>query len=311
MSDPGAGQGHDPPLARRTSPSTARRRLGEQLRSIRERADLTLSEAAASIERSAPTLSRLENGKVLPRLVDVKALLDRYAEVVPGSVPVEVRSRIIELTHSSRDEEWFTSFRDVLSSDKTRDDLARFVAYENDAEEIRAFEPELVPGLLQTPAYAADVINHFFADQSSARRGRLADFRIARQEAIQLRAEALRLRVVIGELVVRHSLSAPAVMREQLARLLASARGEAVGVELRVLPMARSVAAAIGGPFVVMSLPEGEPDVVYIETREGALYRHDDVARRRYSRHFQEVLDAALGFDESARLISDALTALD
>lgn len=294
-------------IGRRFSPSTARRRLGEELRLIRETAGLNLAEAAAAIERSAPTLSRLENGKAVPRLVDIKALLDQYAEVKERSVSAAARTRLIALAHNGREEEWFTSFRDVLNSDMTRDDVERYVAYEDGAEEIRSFEPDLVPGLLQTRGYAAAVVGQYFPDRKEAERTRLVDFRMARQKVLERGDGAPTFKVVIGELVVRRELAPPAAMMEQRERLLECARGAVANVELRVAPASLGIPAAVGGPFVVMSLPAGEPDLVYLESREGALYRQDAVTRARYTGYFDDLLEAALEPEESVDMIKEVL----
>lgn len=307
MGDRGPKTTRSPAEKRQLSPSTARRRLGEDLRATRERAGLTLIDAAALIQRSAPTLSRLETGKAIPRLVDVKALLDHYATVKPASVSDRLRGKIVELAENGRESEWFTSFRDVLSSDMTRDDLARYVAYESDALEIRSFEPDLVPGLLQVRGYASAVVEQYFPDRSSAERERLVEFRVARQQVLDRAAGAPLFRVVVGELVVRRDFAAPEVMREQRERLLDLARGGSPNVEFRVVPVTLGIPAAVGGPFVVMSLPAGEPDLVYLESREGALYRQDEVTRARYAGYFEDLVVSAMTPKDSATMIEEVL----
>lgn len=295
-------------IGRRYSPSTARRRLGEELRSIREKVGLNLAEAAAAIERSAPTLSRLETGKAVPRLVDIKALLDQYEETKSLSVPAPTRARLIALAHNGREEEWFTSFRDVLNSDMTRDDVERYVAYEDGAEEIRSFEPDLVPGLLQTRGYATAVVAQYFPDREESARARLVDFRLARQKVLEREGGAPRFSVVIGEMVVRRELAPRDAMKEQRERLLECARGAVPNVELRIAPASLGIPAAVGGPFVVMSLPADEPDLVYLESREGALYRQDEVTRLRYAGYFDDLVEAALDPKESVQMIEEVLT---
>lgn len=298
------------PQPSRFSPSTARRRLGDELRTIRERTGLKLVEAAAHIQRSAPTLSRLETGKAVPRLVDVKALLDHYAEVSPASVSDSTRVRVLALADNGREEEWFTSFRDVLTSDMTRDDVARYVAYESDAVEIRSFEPDLVPGLLQTREYASAVVEQYFPDRSEEERARLVEFRMARQQVLRRPSGALRFRVVIGEMVVRRVMTAPEAMQEQLRRILDEIRGGSPAVEVRISPAALGIPAAVGGPFVVMSLPGGEPDLVYLESREGAQYRQDEGVRSRYNGYFEDLVESALSADESIGLVEGVLKQL-
>lgn len=311
MVDAGGEASVSTAVSRRLSSSNARRRLGDDLRTIRERAGLTLAEAAAQIQRSAPTLSRLENGRAIPRLVDVKALLDHYAAVHPASVSERVRVRVLDLADNARDVEWYTSFRDVLTSDVTRDDLARYIGYENEASEIRSYEPELVPGLLQTPDYMAAIMERFHPDRTDAERARLVDFRVARQQVLTRKAGALRLRLVIGELVVRRITTSHAVMAEQLQHLIDHVRGAVKNVDLRIVPATLGIPAAVGGPFVVMSLPAGEPDLVYLESREGATYRQDGAVGDRYSEYFEDLLGAAFSPSDAVELIEEVLKQLE
>ena len=64
-------------MAAPQSLTVRRRRLGHELRELRERVGLTLDEAAARLEDiSAAKISRIETAKVGVRPRDVEALLD-------------------------------------------------------------------------------------------------------------------------------------------------------------------------------------------------------------------------------------------
>ncbi len=87
-----------------STPSAARRRVGVALKTAREAAGLSLDEAAHVIQRTAPTLSRLERGRLSkPRLVDVKALLERYGNAVDPAR----RGGILRLAGQAAAPEWF------------------------------------------------------------------------------------------------------------------------------------------------------------------------------------------------------------
>ena len=104
--------GSDVPEAdRAVSPGAARRQLGGLLRSLRERTGLRLDQAGDHIQRSTATLSRLENGKSVPRLVDVRALLDLYVETKASAVSKDERDRVMLLAADSRQQAWFDPFR--------------------------------------------------------------------------------------------------------------------------------------------------------------------------------------------------------
>ncbi len=151
-----------PDDVRPISPGAARRRLGSELRALRELASLKLEDAGRHLQRSAATVSRLESAKAAPRLVDIAALLEFYSNESPRPVAPEVRERVLRLAADSRKKQWFEPFRDVITGDMIPDHFRRLVEYETDAREIRTYEPEIIPGLLQTRAYAVAVANLFF-----------------------------------------------------------------------------------------------------------------------------------------------------
>lgn len=310
VSDDGDGGAVAPVM----TPSTARRRLGEALKQARDAAHLTLDQAAEKIERSAPTLSRLENGKSTPRLVDVKALIDHYAEQSPSAIPNGTRKRIIQLAQAGRAEEWFTPFRDVISSDMTADDIQRYVEFETDATEIRTFQPNLVPGLLQTPGYATAVTELFFPSRTRDERERFVAFRIARQRVLQRTTGAVQFHAVIDESVLRKGIGSPDVTREQLTALLDVSRNGIArpNVRVQIAPVGLTVRAVLGGPFTLLSFgTPDEPDLAYLEGPAGAQYNQTTPATTRYRELFQELSDALPDASESQSLLEGAIKALD
>ena len=143
-------------------------------------------------------MSRLkENGKSVPRLVDVRALLDLYLGPKPAESAQDVRERVLLLAAEGRKEEWFGPFRDVMSGDMTSVHMQRFVAFETDAEEILSYEAEFVFGLLQTAGYARAVAELFFPDGTPRERERFVAFRLARQERLAAGKAQLKLRAAI------------------------------------------------------------------------------------------------------------------
>jgi transcriptional regulator with XRE-family HTH domain len=294
------------------TPSTARRKLGEELRAVREATGLILGEAAARIQRSAATLSRLETGKSVPRLVDVLALLDQYAEERANAVSNGTRELIIELAEQGRAEEWFAPFRDVISGDMTPDDVQRYVEFESDATTIWSYEPELVPGLLQTQSYAEGVARLFFPKRSDVEIARFVEFRIARQHVLRRKPTPLRFDVVIGESALRRVIGGAEVMREQLLAVLSNITNGQSNVRIRIAPITLAAPAVVGGPWVVMDFAPGdEPGLVHLESRGGSGYFRNAEMLDRY-RQFVVGLDAAVADQEySQHVVQEALGDLD
>jgi hypothetical protein len=275
---------------------------------MREAAGLKLQEAGRPLQRSAATISRLENGKVKPRLLDVKALLDLYASRAPHAVTDEERHRVEALATEGRRNTWFSPFGDVLTGSLVNDDDRRLLELEADATRILSYQPELIPGLLQTPAYIRAIADTYYPDANSRERDRFIEFRLERQRAVARRASAIDLHVVIGEQAFRRSIGGPEVMREQLQRLIELLRAEDRNVRIQIAPVTLAVRGAIGGPFLVMSFEDAQDvDFVYLESRDGANYLEGDQVLNRYRKLFDGLAAAALDEEASLATLEEAV----
>lgn len=285
------------------SPAAARRRLGKDLRDLRAAADMTREDVAAELERSTATMSRLERGTSKPRQADVKALLDLYGERRSGLVDDQTRQALLALALESRKQDWYTAYRDVLGTSLEPSGLRTYVELESDARSYRSLEATLVPGLLQTPAYAAAIAAVYFPDATSAQRQRFVEFRMERQRVID---QLHDLHVVIGEAALRRLGDEPAVMHEQLQRLLADLSDGRTNVEIQIAPVGLTVPAVLRGSFVLMELGDGS-SIVYLEGRESATYLRgeDDIAR--YRAEFDELARQALDRDASRKLVEEVI----
>jgi transcriptional regulator with XRE-family HTH domain len=296
------------PRAAEPSPALARRRLGHELRAVREQVQLSLEQGAAGIQRSPATLSRLENGKSTPRLVDVRALLDNYAARDPRAVPAELRARVLELAEIGRALEWFARYRDVISSDMTNDDIRRFIEFENDATVIRCYEPDLVPGLIQTRGYMAALARLAFPTRAAARRERLVDFRMARQQVLRRYGGHVVLHTVIGEPALRREIAPPDVMREQLRSILEALDDDGSGVVVRVAPITLGIRAVLGGSLVVMDFQDpDETGLVYLEGRASGQYLQAPADLERHRDQFDELMTGALNRADSRSMIEELI----
>src|SRR5262249_7922041 len=137
----------DPGVARFTPPTPRSRRLGRELRKLREAKSWTMDDAAKVIGCSTSRISRIESGEIKPRPGDVMELLVAYEIALDRD---DSRS-LLSLARDLRESGWWQRL-DALSSR-----YATFIAYEAEGIELRNFEPTLVPGLLQTESYAREV----------------------------------------------------------------------------------------------------------------------------------------------------------
>ncbi|MEU9100533.1 helix-turn-helix transcriptional regulator [Streptomyces sp. NPDC048361] len=277
-------------------PVVRRRKLGEELRRLRDRVGLTSGEAAALVGWHQSKVSRIETGRSGVKPADVARLLDAYEVPDP-----QLRAMLGALADSAESGgvAWARAYSGLLPP-QYRD----FISLEAQARSARTLETSVVPGLLQTPAYARAMTRAALAELPPAKVDSLVEVRIARQEV--LRADPpLVLGAVIDEAVVRRRVGGRAAMREQLRHLLDVAALD--HVRLQVIPFHHGGYVGLTGPFLIFSFPAiSDLDVVVIDHLTSSLYleRREDLEA--YSAAFQTVQALALSSEDSLDLIARA-----
>lgn len=273
-------------------PAVRRRRLGEELRRLRDLAGLTSGEAAGRAGWHQSKVSRIETGRSSVSAQDVTVLLDVYAVR-----DRDLRDLLGTLAGKGYQRGWWHDFRHVLPVEY-RD----FISLETGASRARSMENSVVPGLLQTPAYAhaltRDVMPHLDRREVDA----LVDVRIARQ-AVLHQDPPLELCAVLDEAVLRRGVGGPEVMAGQLRRLAESA--QLPHVRLHVLPFAAGGHMGVTGSFVIFSFPPvADLDVVVVDHLTSSLYidRKEDVLA--YGAAFAALRTRALPREESIAMIA-------
>lgn len=282
-----------------SSPSASREKLGQELRRLREGAGLLIERAAEVLECSQSKVSRLETGKGIPRTRDVRDLLDLY-EVQEE----DERARLLELAQEGQSDEWWSDYRDVVRGELFADHLIRYVEAEQEATNLRSFQPELFPGLLQGRPYAEAIASHLYPSSEEQARLRFVEFRLRRAEILRSRGRTFGM--VVSEAALLRPIGGPEVMRAQLSMLHKTLENELGHLDLRVLPFDISPAAAMGGPFVVLRFPPGRRDCVYLESRESADYLTGEDKLDEYDQKFEQLTAAALSREASLKRLATA-----
>jgi transcriptional regulator with XRE-family HTH domain len=281
-------------------PVVTRRRLGGELKRLRDLSGLKLEDVARRLECSPSKISRLENGKGIPRTRDVRDMLDAYG--VPEG---EQRARLLEWARTGQAPMWWREYADVLPPV-----MATYVELEWDAARICAYESHLVHGLLQTPEYAAAVLDRVWSETRPGRDvARMVDVRLRRQEA--LRAEhGLMFRCVLDESTLYRVAGTPEVLRGQLQHLVDVAGAE--HVDVRVLPFSAGLVAANVGSFAKLEFSAGlESGLVFVESPSASAFVSDPEEIRPYEQRMADILGKALSEEDSVPLIERAIRRLD
>ncbi|MFC9291586.1 helix-turn-helix domain-containing protein [Streptomyces sp. NPDC057052] len=271
-------------------PAVRRRKLGAELRALRSRAGLTSGEAARLVGWHQSKVSRIETGTSGTRPADVRLLLDAY-----GVDDAQLRELMLSLAGSVEGggrEHWWHAYRGVLPP-TYRD----FISLESQASAMRTLETTVVPGLLQTPAYARAVTRAAVEGLDEDRLDALVEVRLARQDVLRARPP-LELDAVLDEAVLRREVGGPEVMAQQLERLVEAAR--LPQVRLQVLPFSAGAHIGVTGSFVIFSFSSASDlDVVVLDhlTSSVHLERKEDL--QAYTKAFNALRAHALSPGDS------------
>jgi transcriptional regulator with XRE-family HTH domain len=264
-------------------PTVLRILLGAQLRRLREGKRISLEDAGEAIRASHSKISRLETGRVGFKDRDIADLLTLY-----GVMDENERTALRELAARANKQGWWHDYSDILPNW-----FEAYVGLEEAATQIRAYEVQFIPGLLQTGDYARAVTLLGFPNAASRDVDRRVGLRLARQ-AVFTRPNPPNIWVVLDEAVMKRPIGGSEVMRGQIKHLIDMAQRP--NVTIQIVPFNIGGHAAAGGPFSILRFAEHDlPDVVYLEQLTSALYLDK-----------QEIIDNYLAVMD--RLCVDAIT---
>jgi transcriptional regulator with XRE-family HTH domain len=278
-------------------PTIRRRRLGAALRRLREGSGMSLEAVAQELGWSTSKVSRIELAKIAVTPADVRALLG-----VLDALSDEVET-LVSLASEDRQPGWWRQYAEVLPPW-----FEGYLSLESEAARLLAYESEVVPGLLQTEQYAAEVLRHSPYTQLPDEAARAAELRRARQVRL-VGPDPIYLDVVINEGVLRRQVGGPNVMFGQLTRLIETT--ELPNVELRVLPFAAGAHPGVDGSFTVLEFSDpSNPRIVYLDRMTNSEYLDSlrDVAAYRHAH--ERLRTSALSPIDSRGLIKGLLKEL-
>jgi transcriptional regulator with XRE-family HTH domain len=237
-----------------------------ELKAQRERAGLTQDQLAKLMGYSASVIAKLETCRTIPS--PQHAAQADEALGTPGTFS-RLRQAMINGTY----EPWVRAFLDM----------------EERATVLRNWESLVVPGLLQTEAYARGVLRGARPTDNDTAIEQLVTARMARQ-AIWEREdpEPPILSAILGETVLRQCVGDAKVMHEQLGRLVEAAQNPRITIQ--VMPFTVAAHPGLLGSFVVASFENG-PDAAYL----------DSVLDGQVSERRKQVAEARLFYDTLAR----------
>ncbi|GGS50437.1 helix-turn-helix domain-containing protein [Streptomyces cinerochromogenes] len=278
-------------MASNVNPTVRRRRLGQELRRLRELKGMTAEEVAERLLVSQSKISRLENGRRSISQRDVRDLCGVY-EVEDQRIV----DSLMEMARDSRQQGWWHTFGDIPYS--------VYIGLETDAESLRVYEPQLVTGLLQTRAYAEALVQGALPETSTAEIEKRVQVRMRRQERITAQNNPLRLWVVLDEAALKRVVGSRLVMREQLEHLIEMSQLPHVTVQ--VLPFDVGAHPGLNGQYAILEFADAaDSSVVYLEGVTSDLYLEKAQDVQKYAVMYEHLRAQSLNVEAPRQFIAD------
>jgi transcriptional regulator with XRE-family HTH domain len=262
---------------------------------LRDQAGLTLEQVAqrAGTAAGESTISRIERGVVIPRPDTLRAVLAVY------NLDADTVADVMRMAAAAQQPPSWIPYSSVVAKW-----FGRYLDLEGEADELSAYDPTTINGLVQTPAYARAVILATRPDTPCEQIQQEVELRQQRQQ--RLLSGELALSLVLSDDVLGRTYGGPQVHRGQLEHLLELAGTQHRRVSIQLLPAARP--PAITGPYHLIDFPNPvDSSVVYLETEVGALYLDELDEVRRYARIHGTLRAAARSPEDSAAIIAQRL----
>ena len=263
-------------------PESPRQRFGAELRRLREAAGLSQGAIAARLQITQTHVSRLEMGKRTPQSSQAETL-DHIFGLTDRKYFVGLRERITARPGGPR---WFMRWVEEI---------------EPGAMVLRGWDPILIPGLLQTEAYARyifastyDAIPEELDDRVKARIRRRTILDTERPPAVW---------ALMDERVLNRRIGSEAVMCEQMDFLLESS--QRYNVNIQIVPDDAACTAAISSGFVLAQLPDGTTAVCVESAGRSEVSAEHDLVTHIWST-YDKVRSEACPVGISLKMIKEA-----
>ena len=196
-------------MASRAKPPTVRlRRLAAELRRLRADAGYSREQVEEQTGVNEGTLYRLETARARPQRRTLIALLDLYQVETP------LRDDLIDIARTADGQGWARPYRWQLPGE-----YAAYISFEAEARVVHNYESLFVPGLLQTEEYGRAMVVGVLPAATTAEINERVEARAERQKLLE-GDDPLEFWAVVDEAAIRRVVGGPAVMRDQLSRVL-------------------------------------------------------------------------------------------
>jgi len=274
------------------SPAVARRRVRLALRAAREEKQLTQGQVAEAMGWSISKVIRIEKGEVNVSPGDLTVLLS-HLDITDPTIIAELAAS----AQVSRRERWTVSAEEREFYTPAMIELVQFEA---EALTIRYYSNQVIPGIVQTRAYARAVFDNAPEHLSPAIVAARIELR-QRRRRVLYRPDPPDCLALLDESVLYRVLGNAVVMAEQLDLMLAMiAEGR---LKARIVPFERVSALLFLGPFTAVAIDEERSALVYRESLGSDEVVHAQAEVDRHHETFDQIWDIALDQRATVELI--------
>lgn len=282
-----------PAVRRGYGPTLIQRRVAARARYLRQRADLSLEEAARKLEMTRSALGRVETAETRITIHVALSMLDVY----------DIRDAgFLDLVREATQPGWWRAFG-------IRD--RGYIGMETDASRARVMAPLRIPDLLHIEAYARGLIRAAHPQFGPRLWDNHLEALRVRQQRLTNAENPLRVVAVVAESVLHQPMGDAEVRVAQLRHLATVSAWDTV--ELRVVPTQREITLGVPCGFTLLECPaiveDGQdtapkPEVaLFVDLPTGPAPVHDTAEIEDARVLFDRACSAALPPDESAVLV--------
>lgn len=267
-----------------------RRQLGRLLRDARTALGLNLDDAAALMQWTRPTLSRLERGEIERiKVRDIVGFCEAYGL---GKEKTAVAQGLAEQAPAKS---WWHAYSDLIPAWANL-----FVGLESGATTLTSFQPLVVHGLLQTADYTRAIDRLYFPDDNEDELERRVQVRAQRQHILTRSRQPTTAAIILHESVLRTVVGDNRVMAAQCRRIADMSTRD--NVDIRVMPFRAGLPlGAALPPFTILEFNRGargnqviEPPQVYCEGYVGSAYLEKRADVLAFRQAFRKLRHASL-----------------
>jgi transcriptional regulator with XRE-family HTH domain len=266
----------------RPNPSQRQRRLGIELRRLRDECGLTATKAGGEVGLSPAHLNHIEAGRTSIPTTKIRTLVSLY-----GCKNEHLIDTLVAMGQSNG-RGWWSEYKHPPHNDDARD-LAEL---ESMSMRYRAFQWVQVPGMLQTAEYMRALFQSGEPEASPETLERFVDFRLRRQRPLT-EARPPEFHAVIHEAALRMEFVERGVMERQIEHVIEMSRHP--HVRIQILPFRANVhRVRFSTPFVCYDAAVPELSTVYVEHPARSPFVADQANLAQFSEAFTKLSAVAL-----------------